>query len=155
MNLDMWEILRGYLSENEITHELLTHEPINTTAEACEVVGHAPHESTKSLVLATDTVPVVATVPADEEINFDRVKSVTGLRNIELFPPDRLQSKYGVDPGGVPPVGYNSDTAVVVEASLFENDDVYFSPGRKDKTVHVSGEVFRRIVSDWNGQVMT
>lgn len=154
MNGDIYRTLQAYLERSAVRYELIDHEPVDTTAEACDVVGHRPHESTKSLVLTTETVMVVATVPATEEVDFARVRETTETRGLEMCPPAELESRYGLSPGGVPPFGYDGDTEIAVSTALFENDDVYFSPGRRDRSVRVSGDDFRKMVSDWGGRIM-
>lgn len=153
-NSELRQTILDYLEEKGIEYEHMKHEPLNSTEEACEVVGHQPDESTKTLVLEGEAEKVAVTVPGDKEVDLDKVAELTETQGLELCSPDELEDENGVELGGVPPFGYGEDVKLVVSTELFDKENVYFCPGRKDETIKVSGEEFRRIMIDQDAELL-
>jgi prolyl-tRNA editing enzyme YbaK/EbsC (Cys-tRNA(Pro) deacylase) len=147
---DLYETIRSYLADATVGYRLVEHEPVQTSEEARNVLGHAPEEGTKSLALDADGTIVVATVPEPRTVPISSVAGTVGADTAQLCDPSVVESCLGTELGGVSPFGYGSDVRTLVDPALFEVPELYFNPGRNDVTAVVSGDGFRSIAADWS-----
>jgi len=147
---DLYETIRSYLDDATLSYRLVEHEPVHTSEEARNVLGHEPEEGTKSLALDADGTIVVATVPEPRTVPIPAVAASVGADAAQLCDPSVVESRLGTELGGVSPFGYGNDVQTLIDPVLFEVPKVYFNPGRNDVTAVVSGEAIQSIAADWS-----
>lgn len=150
MATELFETIRRYLENSEYDFDIVEHDPVYTSEEARETLGHEPMEGTKSLVLDSESRLVVVTVPEPQDVDFDQISELTNTSGLEMCDPDVVEEELATEIGGIAPFGYGDDVITVVSSRLFGESTVYFNPGRNDVTAKVTGDVFERIARDWD-----
>lgn len=136
------------LKEENIPFTLYKHDPMWTITEASTFLDYPLEQGTKSLVLEGEDKRVIATVPGHEHCDFRAIKRAVGVKRISMCREKTLAERFGVERGGVAPFGYSCGVILVVSSSLFEVPYVYFTPGRREITVRISGKDFKQIMLD-------
>jgi len=146
--MDLYNHILFLLSESEIAFETLQHDPALTIEQVSSVLNYPLEQSTKTLALEGTSRMVVATVAAHERFNFKAIATVVGVKRLSMCKEQTLTENFGVERGGVAPFGFPPQIVLVVSASLFTAPHVYFSPGRRDLTLKLASDDFKRVMSD-------
>jgi Ala-tRNA(Pro) deacylase len=154
MKTELFQTIIEYLNQNNIKFELFKHEPVYTSATASTVLGHTEKEGTKSLALKTEKGLVVVTVSGIERVDFKVLKQLLDVKKIEMCDTDIINKDLGTEVGGLAPFGYQNQIQIVVSHTLFNQNSVYFNPGRNDATIRVGGKVFKTITLDHGAKVI-
>ena len=101
--------------------------------------GEMPTEKVfKTLVVVgNNTGPIVVCIPADSEINFKSLATISGNKRTELLPLENLEKTTGYIRGGTSPIGMRKHypTYLAKEAELLET--IIVSAGRRGLQVEL------------------
>lgn len=144
----LYERILSYLKQNEITFETFKHDPVLSIEQVSAILNHPLGHSTKTLALKGGSRIVIATVAGNERFNFKVIANAVGVKRLSMCKEQTLTETLGAERGAMPPFGFSREIPLVVSSSLFTAPNVYFSPGRRDISVKVSGNAFKRVMSD-------
>jgi Ala-tRNA(Pro) deacylase len=97
-------------------------------------------------VCFADGEPIQAVVPADLEVDFDRLAVVTGARTLRLADEDELRWLYpDCERGAMPPLGPLYRQTVFVDGTLAAEDRIVFNAGTHADAVAMRYEDFSAI----------
>ena len=103
---------------------------IFTVDDAAKAIGVTPGEILKSLILVADkTEPFLALMCGANKVDAKSAAKIIGHNRARMMPPEEVYSRYGYHVGGVPPLGYDEDLKVVVDADLFTHKTVWAAAG--------------------------
>ncbi len=108
------------LTERHLEFELITHKPAITAGEEAVVVGVAPTQVAKTLVLATDGGFVRAVLQASERLDLHKVRELLGEgKSARLATEAELAGAYPMfELGAVPPFGGPPGDRTIVDRRL-------------------------------------
>lgn len=154
MKTELFDKIIEFLKKKNIDYELTIHEPVYTSDQASEISGHVNEEGTKSLALSSEKYFIVVTVSGNERVNFRAIKKFLGVKKLGMCQEESLKTNLKTEIGGLAPFGYGSDIIILVSISLFNQNKVYFNPGRNDATIAVRGEIFKDIMTACGAKII-
>jgi Ala-tRNA(Pro) deacylase len=132
------EKIIGMLKENDISYDIIAHEPVYTNPVMAEVLGVTEGETVKSLVLTTkEKEMIVLVLPGDKRVNWKQAATGAGTKKVSFAKPEAVAAAVGCEVGCVPPFGHLTALPVYMDPELTKKDFVYFNPGVHDKSFKV------------------
>jgi Cys-tRNA(Pro) deacylase len=128
-----------FLDEAGVDFDVLEHEHTERATDEAAVLGVAPEEVAKTLVLASPGGYVRAVLAATERVDLHKVASVLGVggKKVHLATEDDLASNYaGFELGAVPPFGGPEDR-VIVDERISARDSVVLEAGSHETSVRL------------------
>lgn len=128
----------------------IRHRPLRSdgaAVSAAELRGTPIEMGGKALVLKADTGFVVAAFSAARRMASGRFRKAVGARRLRFATRDELSALTGgLVPGCVPPIGPPIfDLPLIADPSLFDCDELAFTPGRLDCSVVVSSASWKAL----------
>ncbi len=129
-----------YLSENNVPHKELKHEPVGNPVLYSEKIGSRLEQQAKALMLRCKTRKekyfIVVAMPANKRLSFNSIKSkIRGLKSIRLAEISDMKRITNCKPGELPPIGKLWGLPLYVDRELLKEDEIYFNAGRLDLSV--------------------
>ncbi len=122
--------LQDYLDQHNVPYQVVGHQEAYTTPE----IAHTMHVSGKMLakvviVKAGDRF-VMAVLPSNWRIDFDRLTEVLGAGHVRLATEDEFKGLFpDCQIGTMPPFGNLYGLEVYVDQSLTEDEEIIFQAG--------------------------
>ena len=153
--MELFERIIALLDENKIEYKLLEHEPVYTSEQAAAARADVSlHQGAKAMVLkivnsqlSIGNCLVMCVLPGDKKIDFKKLKSVLGARDVTLAPPEEVEKTVGVKIGAVSPFGHLSGLKVLLDESIYDNEEIVFNAGDHCKSVKMKLSDYLRLVS--------
>ncbi|MFD7511842.1 YbaK/EbsC family protein [Streptomyces sp. NPDC059853] len=150
---------------NRLVHALVTlscdfhvrfHDAAWTTEQAAGFGAGDLAGNTKCLALRDkDGARVVATVCGSSRLDLEAVRAAHHLRRPRMASAAELGAQFGVEKGGVPPVGYAEGVVALVDEAVLRQERVLISPGINNATLEISGKDFARLAEHFGATVAT
>jgi Ala-tRNA(Pro) deacylase len=139
--------LQEYLDANHVPYEVLGHEKAYTAPE----IAHTLHVSGKLLakvvMIKADERFVMAVLPSNWKIDFNRLKEVLGSSQVRLAAEDEFKGLFpDCKIGTMPPFGNLYGIEVYVDQFLTEDEAIVFQAGTDDGAVKLGYEDFANLV---------
>ena len=132
------EKIIGMLKDNDISYDVITHEPVYTNPVMAEVLGVTEGETVKSLVLTTrEKEMIVLVLPGDKRVDWKQAAAGAGTKKVSFAKPEAVAGAVGCEVGCVPPFGHLTVLPVYMDGDLIKKDLVYFNPGVHDKSLKI------------------
>ena len=123
------------ITEYGLEAEIIWHMemPVLSLKDAVKVLGLSPGNVLKCLLLISRKSKVVAVMaPGDVRIDMKKLEHTAGVKKLSFMPSKELESRFGIEPGGVDPlILHELADMVFVERTLLEKDYVVGSAGSK------------------------
>ena len=153
--MELFERIIALLDENKIEYKLLEHEPVYTSEQAAAARADVSlHQGAKAMVLkivnsqlSIGNCLVMCVLPGDKKIDFKKLKSVLGARDVTLADPEEVEKTVGVKIGAVSPFGHLSGLKVLLDESIYDNEEIVFNAGDHCKSVKMKLSDYLRLVS--------
>lgn len=148
--------LTSLLATEDITFELIHHEPDYSALETAHDTHTPGIAFAKSVVLNTDDGPVLAVLPAPclvdlgefaREIGEEEVTLADERTISELFPDCAI--------GAEPPFGHLYGMPVYIDAALCVQDDITFNAGSHDEAMRIRYVDYERLEQPTRGHFAT
>jgi Ala-tRNA(Pro) deacylase len=138
--------VQEFLRRANVAYTVFPHAPAYTAQEEAAVTHVPGRDWAKAVVCFADGEPIQAVVPADLEVDFDRLAVVTGARTLRLADEDELRWLYpDCEGGAMPPLGPLYRQTVFVDARLASEDRIVFNAGTHADAVAMRYEDFETI----------
>jgi Ala-tRNA(Pro) deacylase len=122
--------VQEFLRRANVAYTIFQHAPAFTAQEEAAVT-HVPGRNwAKAVVCFADGEPVQAVVPADREVDLDRLAEVARAHEMRLADESELRWLYpDCELGAMPPFGPLYRQAVFVDETLSRDDEIVFNGG--------------------------
>src|SRR5437773_6958601 len=98
--------VQEFLRRANVAYTVFPHPPAYTAQEEAAVTHVPRRDWAKAVVCFADGEPIQAVVPADLEVDFDRLAAVVDARSLRLADEDELRWLYpDCERGAMPPLG--------------------------------------------------
>jgi Ala-tRNA(Pro) deacylase len=135
------------LALTRVDYDILRHHHSNTSMAAARSAHVDPSSLAKAVVLKDQIGPLLAVVPASEQLDLERLRQLLRRPALDFIPEDQLdQLFYDCDKGAIPPLGPDYRVPTVVDMRLRDLSDVYFEAGDHEDLVHVDQTSFRTLM---------
>jgi Ala-tRNA(Pro) deacylase len=122
--------VQEFLRRGNVAYTVFQHAPAFTAQEEAAVT-HVPGRNwAKPVVCFADGEPIQAVVPADREVDLDRLAAVARAQVVRLADESELAWLYpDCELGAMPPFGPLYRQPVFVDESLTLDDEIVFNAG--------------------------
>src|SRR4029079_4251075 len=86
--------VQEFLRRANVTYTVFPHVPAFSAQEEAAVTHIPGRDWAKAVVCFADGEPIQAVVPADREVDFDRLSEITGARTLRLAGEEELRWLY-------------------------------------------------------------
>ncbi|MGH3114534.1 MAG: aminoacyl-tRNA deacylase [Gaiellaceae bacterium] len=151
------EDLTRVLDEAEVSYELLPHERTESALAEAEVLGIAPADVAKTLVVRIPDGYLRAVLPASARIDLRKLREARGgggKKKIHLASEEDLARDYGeFELGAVPPIGGSRRDPVVIDRRLAERNSVILEAGSHEESVRLATADLLRVTEAEVGDI--
>ncbi|MDX1630599.1 MAG: YbaK/EbsC family protein [Thermoanaerobaculia bacterium] len=139
---EILELLRG----RDCSFRVTEHEPISSAQEAAAVRDTPTTMGAKAIVFKTDGDFRLFVLRASDRIRSRLVRKELGVSRTRFANRKELLELTSCEPGAVPPFGRPIlDLDLYLDPALLENDEIVFTPGRRDRSVFLATGDYLRI----------
>jgi aspartyl-tRNA synthetase len=128
------------LDSGDVEYELMEHREVKTSQEAAEVRETPMSMAPKAMIFKKeDDEYVMVCVPADRQVDMDKVREVIG-ESIRLAEPEEVEGEFGIKVGAVPPFGALLGMKMYMDKVFWEKKNVVFNAGRRDRSIKMKAQ---------------
>lgn len=122
--------VQEFLRRGNVAYTVFQHAPAFTAQEEAAVT-HVPGRNwAKPVICFADGEPVQAVVPADREVDLERLGDLARAHDVRLADESELRWLYpDCELGAMPPFGPLYKQAVFVDEALTMDDEIVFNAG--------------------------
>ena len=144
---DLFSSILSHLDARSVSYRLVDHPAISSAEEAAEVRGTPLEHGTKAILLKTDGTFALFVMRASDDLKSKHLRRELGVSRTRFANRDELRDLTGCEPGAVPPFGRPLlDLDLYVDPAVLENEEMVFTPGRRDRSLVLRAEDWRRVV---------
>ena len=115
-----------------------------TAAEAAVAIGCELSQIAKSLLVMTDTGPVLALTAGHNRLDLDTLSGRLE-RGVRMANADEARRATGYAIGGTPPFGHPEPIETLIDPALLEHDVVYAAAGTPDRCFPIGSARLRAV----------
>jgi len=111
----------------------------------------------KSLLLRADDGYVLCLVSGDKKCSLNKVKKITGKKDVCMANADDVKKQTGFTIGGVSPVGLTSNLEIMIDDQLNRFQDIFAAAGHPNAVFKIDFKNLNKItkgeimdISEWN-----
>ena len=105
----------------------------------------------KSLLFKTESTFVLSLVAGDKRCSFNKLKNITGKKDISMAKPEDVKAITGYTIGGVSPVGHLKSIRVLIDKSLERFINLYAAAGHPNCVFKINFNNLQKIT---NGEIL-
>jgi len=105
----------------------------------------------KSLLLRADDGYVLCLVSGDKKCSLNKVKKITGKKDVCMANADDVKKQTGFTIGGVSPVGLTSDLEIMIDDQLNRFQDIFAAAGHPNTVFKID---FKNLNKITKGEIM-
>lgn len=113
-------------------------EGTRTAADAAQAVGCDVGAIAKSIVLMSDTGPVLVLTSGSNRADYDKVAAAAGIRGVRRADAEEARVATGFPIGGTAPWGHPAPLAVLCDEDLLRHDTVWAAAGTPETVFPLS-----------------
>lgn len=130
--------LQEYLDKEKVWHRFVDKPETIHTADAAAKAGIDLEKVTKSLVLLDqDRNPILAIIPGDYKLSFQKVRDAAGAKKVRLVPFEEAEQYSGYLPGATPMICHKVRMTVVLDSRLARHESIYGGGGSRTKLLEL------------------
>jgi len=141
------QLIKEFLDRNSIPHSSVLHSQTYTAQRTAQVTHIKGKELAKTVVVNVDGRVCMAVVPAHYHVNLDKLKSVTGAKQLDLAREEDLKKLFpDCETGAMPPFGNLYGMDVWVQEDLTRDKQIAFNAGTHTELIRMSYRDFENLV---------
>jgi Cys-tRNA(Pro)/Cys-tRNA(Cys) deacylase len=124
----------------EFTTHAYEHDPAAKSygLEAAELLGLAPEQVFKTLLVEVDGKLTVGVVPVDKQLDLKAIAAAAGGKKAVMADPAAAERTTGYVVGGISPIGQKRALPTVIDSTATDHPTVYVSGGRRGLDIGLS-----------------
>ncbi len=142
------ERIKSFFTKHKIGATFLVHKPVLTSEDAARTRGFELKQGIKAIVLTNGNNEwLIVDVPADQKVNIKSVAEKKGWskKKTRMATPEEVLEKTGCIIGAVPPFGHKIEIPLLVDESIFENQESVFNLGLRTHSVKVKTDYLKKV----------
>ena len=122
--------IQEFLRQADVGYKVFPHPRAYTAKQEAEAAAVPARNWAKVVICFADGEPFQAVVPADCDVDFDRLSTVIGVPHVRMATEDELDWLYpDCETGAMPPFGPLYRQLVFVDERLADDDEIAFNAG--------------------------
>lgn len=126
------------------------HAPAITSVEASKNRGDTLKQGIKALLFTNGKNDfVIVDVPADKKVDVKKVAQITrwSKGNVRMATPEEVMEQTGCEIGAVPPFGHKNTLQLLVDTSVYDNQESAFNIGLRTMSVKIPTKEMKTVLS--------
>lgn len=126
-----------YLDSVDVAYHVFIHPgPVNSLEQAARERGQRPEQVVRSIVFRmTDGQFVMVLVAGAQQISWPRLREYLGVSRITMATPEEIMEHTHYPTGAVSPFGLPKPMRILVDDSIFQEEEVSIGSGVRYTTV--------------------
>jgi len=138
-----------FLEKSGVKYETIKHRTVYTAYDKAATLKVNLKIIGKTLLLSLDKNPAVILIPANKDLDKNKLKKATKAKKIDFLSERVIKNKLrGVKIGAVPPFGNFWKTGTFVDRSLLKAPKIYINSGDNRWSLKISGSSFKKLIPD-------
>ena len=139
--------LKSYLDENGVQYQWETHPTTYTAQDLAHAEHVSGHKVIKPVLVQADGRYVLCALPASHRVDLESLRQELRAEDARLADEQELRRMFGDDCelGAEPPIGSMFDIPMIMDESLFADEQVTFQAGTHEDAVTMSFFDFFRL----------
>lgn len=140
--------MEQFLDERHIPYRIVLHEHTATSLQSAHAAHVDPARLAKAVLLEGDDGPMVAIIPADQQVRIGQLRRDFGPQ-LHLADEASIRGLFiDCDPGAVPglPMAWGVET--VWDDSLLARSDIYLEVGDHERLIHLETQRLREAMPE-------
>lgn len=138
-----------FLKKSAVKFELVNHKMVFTAFDKAATLRIKPALVGKVLVLKADKDLVMALIPGDRNLDFDKLQKAAKVKKISFVKEEIIKEKFkGVDPGAIPPLRELWGMPVLADRTLMGQTKIILSGGSYGWSIKMTPAAFKKITPD-------
>lgn len=139
--------LKDFLDSHNIKYISISHSPAFTSQEIAAAAHISGKQLAKTVIVKIDGHFAMVVMPANDQINFTKLRELTGAKEVDLALESDFKDKFaGCEVGAMPPFGNLYDMVVYVSKELSQQNHILFNAGSHSELMQVAFHDFERLV---------
>src|SRR5690349_23744623 len=98
--------LKEFLDGHKVKYVSMTHSPAFTSQEIAAAAHVSGKQLAKTVIIKIDGRLAMIVIPANDQVNFAKLKEATGSKEMDLATESEFKDKFaGCEVGAMPPFG--------------------------------------------------
>lgn len=141
------KMLKEYLDNHHVKYITMNHSPAFTSQEIAAAAHVSGKEMAKTVIVKVKDELAMVVLPANDQINFGKLESATGLSNLDLAKESEFKDKFPeCEVGAMPPFGNLYHMPVYLSSHLTKQDHILFNAGSHFELMELALSDFERLV---------
>ena len=145
-------MILSFLKEKNVEFVHLTHDHVHRSEEAAKIRGNTVEQAAKAIVLKVkekstkDYKTIQRVISGHKTIDLKKLKTILNLQSASLASPDEVLENTGCTIGSVPPFGKLLGIEMYADASIKEQEFIFFSAGTHNDSVKMRSFDYLKIL---------
>lgn len=138
-----------FLEAFKVKYEPLQHRTVYTAFDKAATLKVAPKMIGKTLVLKLDKNPAIILIPANKNLDKEKLKKVAKVKKIDFLKESWMKKNLkGVKIGAIPPLGNLWKLLTFIDGSLINQTKVIINSGDYNWSIKITPAIFKKIIPD-------
>lgn len=139
--------LKDFLDKHQVKYITIHHSPAYTTPEIAASAHISGKILAKTVIIKIEGRLAMVVLPANEHVNFAKLRDITGVDNIDLATETEFKDKFKeCEVGAMPPFGNLYNMPVFISNQLSRQDTIVFNAGTHSELIQMSFKDFEDLV---------
>ncbi len=139
--------VKEFLDNHHVKYVAMAHSPAFTSQEVAAAAHVSGRDMAKTVVVKMDGKFAMVVVPANQQVNFTKLRSATGAKQVDLASESEFKDKFaGCEVGAMPPFGEMYDMPVYLSNTLTDHEQMIFNAGSHSELMSLSYHDFEQLV---------
>lgn len=149
MGIKELEKIKSIFKELNLYPEFLEHVPVITSQDAAQTRGFELKQGIKALLFTNGQYFVIVCIPADKKVDQKKVAQFLNWSNskISLATEQQVEEQTGCQIGSVPPFGHKNQIEILLDSSIYNNQESAFNIGLRTHSVKILTEKMKIVFS--------
>ncbi|MHC5003382.1 MAG: aminoacyl-tRNA deacylase [Planctomycetota bacterium] len=138
--------LKEFLDREKVKYVSIAHSPAYTAQEIAQTAHVPGREMAKTVMVKLNGAMAMVVLPADQQINFERLREETGKPEAKLADEHEFARLFpGCEVGAMPPFGNLWGLEVFVADTLARDEQIVFNAGTHTELIRLPFREFKRL----------
>jgi len=138
-----------FLEKNKVKYTLVKHRTVYTAYDKVATLKMKPNIIGKTLVLKIDKNLAAVLIPANKNLDKNKLKKVAKVKNLDFVSERIIKNKLkGVKVGAVPPFGNLWGLATFIDKSLINQPKIIVNGGNYNFSIKISPANLKKLIPD-------
>jgi Ala-tRNA(Pro) deacylase len=139
----------NFLEKNKIKYEILKHRTVYTAYDKAKTLKVPEKMVGKTLVLKTDGKLAMALIPANKNLDKEKIKKLLKAKKVDLASERLIKNKFkGVKVGAIPPFGNLWGLGTFADKSLINQPKIILNGGDYNFSIKISPVSFKKLIPE-------